>query len=132
MRPIGFLSEDKDNDKDWRICCSVMDPLSIAASAASIAGLCGKILVSSAKFVEATGNVDDIFNGLNREVSTLSSVLESIGSTFKARPPQMPFEREHWENIKNLLNRCDRTLTTLKTLLDNLDKESFYSFARKP
>ncbi|MCJ1426316.1 hypothetical protein MMC29_004219 [Sticta canariensis] len=70
-----------------------MDPWSIAASAAIIAALCDMILVCSAKFVEATGNVDDILNGFNREVSTVSSVLGSIGSTFEARPPQMPFER---------------------------------------
>lgn len=97
-----------------------MDPLSAAASAASLAQLCGTI-VSALKFIRDASNVDSAVHGLRVEIGTLGDVLSHVAETFGASPMQTSFQHKHETDIRQLLDQCHKTLKALNQIISSLE-----------
>jgi hypothetical protein len=94
-----------------------MDPLSIAASACSVAALCGTVIKVVGRFAVGVRSADQALEEFRTSVSTLQGVLTQIGLLIK-KFKQLPFaqrqEREHLQDIKNVLEACRSCLCRLK------------------
>lgn len=97
-----------------------MDPLSVTASAASLAQLCVAI-VSALKFIRDSSNVEFALHSLREEIGTLGSVLRRVAETFDASPMQTPFQRKHEKEVQHLLGRCRNTLEALDEIISGLE-----------
>src|SRR5580700_5036212 len=95
-----------------------MDPISIAASACSIAALCGTIITVVRRFAVGVQSADQALEEFRTSVSTLQGVLTQIEFLIKRKLKQLPFaqsqERKHLQDIKNVLKACHRCLHRLK------------------
>lgn len=97
-----------------------MDPLSITASAASLAQLCVAI-VSALKFVRDASNVEFVLHSLREEIDTLGRVLSRVAQTFDASPMQTPFQQKHEIDLQHLLDRCGSILEALHQIISGLE-----------
>ncbi|KAF2141059.1 uncharacterized protein K452DRAFT_44571 [Aplosporella prunicola CBS 121167] len=98
----------------------IMDPLSICASAANVAQLCGTIIKSLYKFCDDASNVDATVEGFRIETTNLQQTLVNVESTRKtslARNIQS-LELKHWGHVNSVLKRCWKTLLKLEAVLD--------------
>lgn len=109
-----------------------MDPLSICASAANVAQLCGVIIHKLASFCEATSHVDLTVSGFRVEVKNFQMALRLVAETQKTWQlrPMQDIEKDHWKRITKLLGRCKQTLDRLQTLL--VECEYKQTIGRKP
>jgi hypothetical protein len=80
-----------------------MDPISIATTAASLAGACVQIY----SYIKTIQGVDTDIHVLGVEVDQLSQVLDSISDSFKdpivansTLEAQTGYEGEYWRNVK--------------------------------
>lgn len=62
---------------DWWL---TMDPLSIAASSASVAALCGQAVYTLSKWASDVAGIDAVVTGLQGEIESLKSVIQSLGA----------------------------------------------------
>lgn len=100
-----------------------MDPISIATTAASIAGTCVKIY----SYIQSIQAVDNEIRVLGVEVDQLSRVLDSMSDSFKdpslaesALECQTGHEAQHWRNVRRSLDDCRETMRNLERILDNV------------
>ncbi|MCJ1268297.1 hypothetical protein MMC22_008184 [Lobaria immixta] len=96
------------------------DPLSVAASAASLAQLCGT-LISALKVFHDSRNVEFRVQILKEEINTLGGVLSRVAETFEANPMQTPFQKKHEGDVQHLLDRCGKTLKALNQIISGLE-----------
>lgn len=99
------------------------DPLSVAASAASLAQLCGT-LVSALKVFRDSRNVELRVQILREEINTLGGVLSRVGETFErfeANPLRTPFQQKHEGDVQHLLDLCAKTLNALGQIISGLE-----------
>ncbi|MCJ1429321.1 hypothetical protein MMC29_007234 [Sticta canariensis] len=97
-----------------------MDPLSITASAASLAQLCGTI-VSALKFVRDASNVEFVLHSLREEIDTLGRMLSRVAQMFDTSPMQTPFQQKHEIDLRHLLDRCGSVLEALHQIISGLE-----------
>ena len=104
------------------------DPISIAASACSIATLCGTIIVNVSRFVVAVNEQEDRLSEFAASISTLKGVLENVERVVNQRPRQLPFlqrqERRHEADIRKILQACERVVYKLKNELPETSDET--------
>ncbi|MCJ1470763.1 hypothetical protein MMC07_009410 [Pseudocyphellaria aurata] len=103
-----------------------MDPLSVTASAASLAQLCVAI-VSALKLVRDASNVEFAVYSLREEVKILGDVLNRIAETFSASPMQTSFQQTHERDVRLLLDRCRSTLGALREIISGLEGEKHFA-----
>jgi hypothetical protein len=98
-----------------------MDPISIGASACSIAAVCGAIISTVSKFAVDTIAVPQTLEEFNTSIITLRTVLNNIDHVVSKRPKQLFFaqkqERKHWQDVQNVLEACNNCLYKLKNQL---------------
>ncbi|KAF2815672.1 uncharacterized protein BDZ99DRAFT_405916, partial [Mytilinidion resinicola] len=115
-----------------------MDPLSIASSAAGIAGLCIKVSGILYTFIDDARGVDDSVAGLCEEINGLQRALNAIGQSWKQNPllvtTQTNGDRDLWITVRGSLDDCQITLGKLDKRLVEVQKTSFLGrgFLRKP
>jgi hypothetical protein len=105
----------------------MMDPLSIAASACGIASLCGTIISTVGKFVVDVQAVPQALEEFNN-IRSLRTVLNSIDSFLSKKPKHHPFvqqqERKHWQDVRNVLEACNKCLHRLSRELPDPPTET--------
>lgn len=110
-----------------------MDPLSIAASACSIANMCGTVIFKVSQFVIDTRSLPQALEDFNTNITSLQTVLKNIDATVIKRPKQLPFakkqERKHWGDIKNVLEACNDCVYKLDNELPEMRENASQSFA---
>lgn len=97
-----------------------MDPLSITASAVSLAQLCVTI-VSALKLIRDTSNVEFAVRSLREEIDTLGSVLKRVAESFDANHMQTPFQHKHAREVRHLLDKCRISLEALHEIVARLE-----------
>lgn len=103
-----------------------MDPLSVTASAVSLAQLCVAI-VSALRLVRDASYVEFAVHSLREEVEILGGVLSRIAETFDASPMQTSFQQIHERDVRHLLDRCRSTLGALHAIISGLDGEKRFA-----
>ena len=71
--------------------------------------LCDVILEAVQTFV----NTANDFKAFSDELRSLRKFLDLIDRVFKAKPPRMAFEEQHYTSVEVLLDRCRTTLSRL-------------------
>lgn len=98
-----------------------MDPLSIAASACSIASLCGTMIMNISRFVTDARSIPQTLEEFTSTITSVKTVLTNIEVVVRKRPKTLPFaqkqERKHWSDIKNVLEACTGCLYRLQNEL---------------
>jgi hypothetical protein len=104
------------------------DPLSIAASLATVIATCKGIGSYLAKFTLGLGTVPEDLQEFDGRISTLKGALYNVEAVFKDRPKRLPFakkeESRHWQDIKSVAVACDRSLVRLRNELPRLRADS--------
>ncbi|KAL0940242.1 hsp70 family protein [Colletotrichum truncatum] len=104
-----------------------MDPLSIAASAAALAGSAAGLSVWLYELVNNIKNVDSKLSDLSKEVAQLSGLLTSVEKTVKQCQTQAltlaHLDQHMWEQIENTLADCQSNIDGLDRLLIKLSNE---------
>ncbi|KAK7518704.1 hypothetical protein IWZ03DRAFT_154629 [Phyllosticta citriasiana] len=95
-----------------------MDPLSVLASTAQIASLCGSLINTLGRFVDDSKHVDTTIESMLIEIRMLRDVSQLVHSTMRAQ--SLDELDEYWRNVKTLLGRCDKTLKKLNSVLANI------------
>lgn len=90
----------------------LMDTPSVLDNPTS-AHLCDVLLEALQIFV----NTADDIKALCDELRTLRKFLDLIDRVFKAKPPRMAFEEQHFTRVEVLLDRCRATLSQLREIL---------------
>ncbi|OCK76734.1 hypothetical protein K432DRAFT_445813 [Lepidopterella palustris CBS 459.81] len=100
-----------------------MDPLSIAAGSAGLAGFCFKISAFLYNFVDDTRNVDRNVSDLISEIRSLSQVLHTINKSLEDNTlVALSRNNEHlWVNVDSSLQDCKNTLEILYQMLKDLE-----------
>ncbi|OCL14343.1 hypothetical protein AOQ84DRAFT_435739 [Glonium stellatum] len=116
-----------------------MDPLSIASSAAGIAGLCIRVYGILYTFVDDARSIDDSISGLCEEILGLSRVLKALSQAWNQNPLLVAAQANTdggslWTSVQASLDDCENTLGKLEKKLDEVQKSSFLGrgFLRKP
>lgn len=71
--------------------------------------LCDVILEALRTFVNTANDIKAFCD----ELRTLRKFLDLIDRVFKAKPPRMAFEEQHYTSVEVLLDRCQTTLSRL-------------------
>ncbi|OBR16202.1 Ankyrin repeat protein [Colletotrichum higginsianum IMI 349063] len=100
-----------------------MDPLSIAAFTLQMASIAGKIIEGTGKFVAEARAVRSNIDEFKDTISNLHAALHNVARTFKQHPHQLPFEREHHQDIYRILKSCKSSLDRLYAELPELAKD---------
>lgn len=96
------------------------DPISIAAFTMTLVGVAFKIVEGSGKFVEETRGIDASIQDFHETIRSLYSALRNVARTLEQHPTQLPFEREHHQDIYRILRSCSGTLERLRSALPEL------------
>lgn len=97
-----------------------MDPLSISVNAVGLAIFAGKFVQSVGAFVTDTKEVPDTINEFYETIRTFHVALQNISEVLKCRPRQFPFEKDHHNNISQILRSCEGALQRLDNQLPDL------------
>ncbi|KAJ0161220.1 hypothetical protein CTA2_6585, partial [Colletotrichum tanaceti] len=101
-----------------------MDPLSIAASAAALAGAAGTLSIWLFELVHKIKNVDGKLADLCKEVEQLTSLLTSVEKTVKQCQSQVltlaHLDQHMWEQINTTLADCQCNIDGLDRLVMKL------------
>jgi thiamine transporter ThiT len=103
-----------------------MDPLSIAAASASLAGLCAQVTAALYSFASDVQNVDNEVRVLGVEIDSLTQVLNDMKITFDGKgdlDSQTGNEGHYWKTVKCILSDCSITIRNLDSILDEVKKE---------
>lgn len=73
------------------------------------AHLCDVLLEALQNFINTAGDTKAFCD----ELRTLRKFLDLIDRVFKAKPPRMAFEEQHFTSVEVLLDRCRATLSRL-------------------
>ncbi|KAF6809424.1 ankyrin repeat protein [Colletotrichum sojae] len=92
------------------------DPLSIAAFAITMVGVAYKIVEGAEKFMEIDANIRDF----RETIRNLYAALRNVARILEQHPTQLPFEREHHQDIYRILKSCSLTLERLRSALPEL------------
>jgi hypothetical protein len=110
-----------------------MDPISIATTSATLVSTCTKLW----GYINKIQNVDTTVQVLQLEITSLSQVLGSIGSSFNdptlakaALEKQTGHEAQHWQLVKRSMEDCKGTLASLERILEGVTKVSGGLFRR--
>jgi hypothetical protein len=115
-----------------------MDPLSIAATSATLVGVCVRLSGYIYIVINKVQNVDTSVRVLGIEIDLLSQVLGSISSSFSdsslaagALESQTGHEGQHWRNVKRSMEDCQETLGSLERILESV-KQGERRFLQRP
>jgi len=102
-----------------------MDPLSITASAIGIITFCSQTTKILAQLIDDNKNVDHTIKGFSDEVSHLSSVVQSISTSFQdpdivSRISTTGHKGQHWRDVQKCLANAKTCLGRLTTILTTL------------
>ena len=110
-----------------------MDPITIATTSATLVSTCTKLW----GYINKIQNVDTAVQVLQLEITSLSQVLGSIGSSFNdptlakaALDKQTGHEAQHWQHVKLSMEDCKGTLASLERTLEGVTKVSGGLFRR--
>lgn len=95
---------------------TMADPISIAAFTMTLVGVAYKIGEGVEKFTEIDANIRDF----RETIRNLHAALRSVARTLEQHPTQLPFEREHHQDIYRILKSCSVTLDRLRSALPEL------------
>ncbi|KAI1387895.1 ankyrin [Hypoxylon trugodes] len=90
-----------------------MDPFSISIGALQLISFAGNFVKGLSSFIEKTKNIDKSIQDLHDEILHLYEALERIRNTIRKRTRQLPFEREHHANIRQIIQSCEASLRSL-------------------
>jgi len=100
---------------------STMDPISIAATAATIAQQCIRVSSFLYSFIRCGTNIDETVTVLSTEVESLQRNLTAIAESCRLpsvrSAAQNSEEQAHWDTLEQSLNDCKDTLETLERSL---------------
>ncbi|KDN71552.1 hypothetical protein CSUB01_03765 [Colletotrichum sublineola] len=99
-----------------------MDPLSIAAFTLQIVGIAGKIIEGTGKFVQESRTIGSSINDFLETISNLHAALRNVARILEQHPYQLPYEREHHQDIFRILKSCKASLDRLYAELPELAK----------
>ncbi|KAF6828556.1 ankyrin repeat protein [Colletotrichum plurivorum] len=97
-----------------------MDPISIAAFTMTLVGVAIKIVEGTAKFVEETRAIDASIRDFHETIRNLYAALRNVARILEQHPTQLPFEREHHQDIYRILKSCSGALERLRSALPEL------------
>lgn len=107
-----------------------MDPLSVVASAVSLAQLCGAI-VSTLKFIRNASEVEFGVHSLREEIDSLRRVLNRVAESFDPGsdqiPMRTPFQQKHEEDVRHLLDRSHNKLNALHQIISGLEGKKYFA-----
>ncbi|OHF01215.1 hypothetical protein CORC01_03530 [Colletotrichum orchidophilum] len=98
-----------------------MDPLSIAAFALQMVGIAGKIVEGTGKFVQESKAIASSICEFHETIRNLYAALRNVARILKQHPHQLSFEREHHQDIYQILKSCRSSLDRLQKELPELD-----------
>ncbi|UQC81010.1 uncharacterized protein CLUP02_06496 [Colletotrichum lupini] len=98
-----------------------MDPLSIAAFALQMVGIAGKIVEGTGKFVQESKAISSSICEFHETIRNLHAALRNVARILKQHPHQLSFEREHHQDIYQILKSCRSSLDRLQKELPELD-----------
>ncbi|KAJ5012682.1 Superkiller protein 3 [Colletotrichum sp. SAR 10_99] len=101
-----------------------MDPISISAFTMTLVGVAGKIVEGTAKFVEETKMIDSSIRDFHETIRNLYAALRNVARILDQHPTQLPFEREHHQDIYRILKSCSGALERLRSALPELAQNS--------
>ncbi|KAK2767263.1 ankyrin repeat protein [Colletotrichum kahawae] len=101
-----------------------MDPISISAFTMTLVGVAGKIVEGTAKFVEETKIIDSSIRDFHETIRNLYAALRNVARILDQHPTQLPFEREHHQDIYRILKSCSGALERLRSALPELAQNS--------
>ena len=107
----------------------VLEPISIAVTAATLVGTCAKCTAYIWNLTNQVQTVDDAITTLGVEITSLSQVLENIRVSFndphikeKALALQTGHELEHWKSVERSMKDCRETLEKMQTLFEGVSR----------
>ncbi|OLN96080.1 Ankyrin repeat and protein kinase domain-containing protein 1 [Colletotrichum chlorophyti] len=96
------------------------DPLSIAAFAIQMVGIAGKIVEGTGKFIQEAKAIPASIADFRETIRNLHIALRNVARVLDQHPQQLPFEREHHQDIYNILKSCRISLERLQEELPQL------------
>ncbi|WYZ34105.1 hypothetical protein EsH8_I_000381 [Colletotrichum jinshuiense] len=97
-----------------------MDPLSIAAFAIQMVGIAGKIVEGTGKFVQESKAISSSIGDFHETIRNLHAALRNVARILQQHPQQLSFEREHHQDIYQILKSCRTSLDRLQGELPEL------------
>lgn len=99
-----------------------MDPVSLAASIATLTDLSLTVSKLIIKYIGQVQNPDDSIRYLRIEIDTLSTVLKSFRATLNDPPStqsfSIPHSEEYWKSVGLSIQYCQQTIEGLEGVLD--------------
>ncbi|KFZ12882.1 hypothetical protein V501_03991 [Pseudogymnoascus sp. VKM F-4519 (FW-2642)] len=107
-----------------------MDPVSIAASSASLAVFCLKVAAAVYTTTDSVRNVDTNFSGLHQELMGFSGTLSAIEKTWKQNTAVLMAysgpDATLWTSVTENLDNSKLTIEMLEKALTNVKKGGFF------
>ncbi|KFY79800.1 hypothetical protein V499_01233 [Pseudogymnoascus sp. VKM F-103] len=107
-----------------------MDPVSIAASSASLAVFCLKVAAAVYTTTDSVRNVDTNFSGLHQELMGFSGTLSAIEKTWKQNTGVLMAysgpDATLWTSVTENLDNSKLTIEMLEKALTNVKKGGFF------
>ncbi|KFY00183.1 hypothetical protein O988_03479 [Pseudogymnoascus sp. VKM F-3808] len=107
-----------------------MDPISIAASSASLAVFCVKVAAAVYTITDSVRNVDTNVSGLHQELVGFSGTLNAIEKTWKQNTTVLMAysgpDAALWTSVTENLDNSKSTLEMLEKALTNVKKGGFF------
>ncbi|OBT74153.1 hypothetical protein VF21_06252 [Pseudogymnoascus sp. 05NY08] len=107
-----------------------MDPVSIAASSASLAVFCLKVAAAVYTTTDSVRNVDANFSGLHQELMGFSGTLSAIEKTWKQNTTVLMAysgpDATLWTSVTENLDNSKQTLEMLEKTLTSVKKGGFF------
>ncbi|CAK7218781.1 hypothetical protein SCUCBS95973_003600 [Sporothrix curviconia] len=100
-----------------------MDPLSIATNVVGITAFCAKLIQGIGRFVIEAREVPDTLSRFYNTIQNLQTALLGVERALRQRPEQLPFERDHHQNISRIIRSCQSVLGRLDGLLPDLEED---------
>lgn len=100
-----------------------MDPFSIATSAISLAAFCAKIAEFIGHCVYSVHDAPETVTTFHENMGHLHATLNHVGQALKQHR-QEPFERQHLQSIRHILDSCRKATHTLSSKLPGLSNVS--------
>jgi hypothetical protein len=127
MNETSFPKETRRSSKFIAQCATMADPLSIAASAATVIAMCKTIRSYAVAFTVDLKEVPQVLEDFKMSISSLTSALHHVEDLFKNQPKKLPFaekeESRHWRDIESVVAACQRSLVRLSNELPDLEAD---------
>ncbi|KAM0284163.1 hypothetical protein ACHAQH_002153 [Verticillium albo-atrum] len=110
-----------------------MDPGSIAALVVAAIEVTGKLFMSIGKFTNDQRDIPTAISEFKDRIWTLQAALKMLGSVLSHKAhQQLPFEKEHRQDIAQILRSCKVAIERLRTELPELaDSPGFFDRTKK-